>query len=46
VLPTWEIERIQNDAVTEFDKIVAFREELLRDHPVKATGIYSEEKLE
>jgi len=41
LLPTWEIKRIHEDAESEFTKIVEFRQELLKDHSVKPTGIYS-----
>lgn len=45
IVPKWEIERIADDVRIEWDKIEAFRNELINDYGVEPTGIYSEEKL-
>jgi hypothetical protein len=45
LIPNWEIQRVHDDAETFFQEIVAFREALINDHGVEATGYYSEETL-
>jgi hypothetical protein len=45
IVPTWEIERISRDVQTYWNQIEDFRNALVNEWGVEATGIYSDEKL-
>ena len=47
LIPTWEIERVHDDTIREFEKIVEFRNALVAEpYNVAAEGIYSEEHMQ
>lgn len=46
IIPTWEIERVRDDANEYFDGIVEFRHTLVTEHHVPAEGLYSVETLD
>lgn len=46
IIPTWEIERVRDDANSYFEGILEFRHTLVTEHKVEAKGIYSVQKLD
>jgi hypothetical protein len=46
IIPTWEIERVRDDTIREFNKIVEFRNAIVAEpYNIPAEGIYSEEHM-